>query len=78
MRLSLQAIAGLAIRLNDQAKVDLTYRYVRSSKVKWDSYNLDEVSAQGDVPITPRVGNFSANYGSSMLTVGFRYAFGRR
>lgn len=78
-----QLLGGLSYRLNSQATIDATYRYFAVPAMSWGSYNLEGVGgfpAYGDPwpALTPRVGDFEANYGNHSLTISLRWAFGTR
>lgn len=80
---SWQVLGGVGIRLNDRAKIDLTYRYTR------DDFSVETANLQDypdySAPSTPIPGSgspllksFEGEYGTHAFTVGFRWAFGSR
>jgi len=74
---TLQALAGLSVRLNDRLRVDAQWRYVHMPNIRWRTFNIDRPANYGEVlPLTPAVGTFEGDYGSHALSVGFRWAFG--
>jgi len=58
-----QGIFGLAIKINDQLNLDLTYRYLETQTTRWQSHEFADF----------QLGNLEGRYRDSSATAGLRY-----
>ncbi|WP_168077764.1 OmpA family protein [Caulobacter sp. SSI4214] len=71
--MALQAIAGVAWNFADNWSLDLTGRYLRTSKLNWGSVTQNAGPGVGNIY---DVGYASGRYKDASVTLGLRYTFG--
>jgi outer membrane protein OmpA-like peptidoglycan-associated protein len=67
MSLAYQGLAGLTFNATERLAIDLTYRYLSGSDLRFES--------RGSVPTGLQPGIFSGKYEDQSVTIGLRYAF---
>lgn len=70
---AMQGLLGVAWNFADNWSMDLTGRYLRSSKLDWGSVTQNAGPAGGSIT---DVGTFSGRYKDTSVTLGLRYTFG--
>ena len=70
---AMQGLLGVAWNFADNWSMDLTGRYLRTSKLDWGSVTQNVGPAGGSIT---DVGTFSGRYKDASVTLGLRYTFG--
>jgi opacity protein-like surface antigen len=65
-----QLVAGGSLKLTEQLRIDAMYRFVNMPSMKFSSFNNDEA--------TPTLGSFTNSYKAHFVSIGARWAFGRK